>query len=182
MAVAATASRPLSWLAGGAVGTVLGSIPAEAAVGAVAGGGTLFGVGAFQWLLLRGRVGWSARWPAASGLGGAAAAAGAFSLLEALPGNGFAETVLSAAVGFACWVAVFWVVLRQQLPGAMRLGAASAAAFLAAAVISAVAGALSGLEGAEGAFAALFGALYGAILLPPLRRWGSLPGKRYNSE
>ncbi len=65
MAVAAAVARPLSYLVGSATHDALGPVFGEAIVGVVAGGGTLGGVALAQWPLLRRRVAWAARWPAA---------------------------------------------------------------------------------------------------------------------
>ena len=74
MAVAAAVARPLSYLVGGAAHDALGPVFGEAIVGVVAGGGTLGGVALAQWPLLRRRVAWAARWPAAGAAAGAAGA------------------------------------------------------------------------------------------------------------
>ena len=89
MALAAAAARPLSYVVGEAVGGVLGEVPAEAAIGAVAGGGVLGGIALAQWFLLRGRVAWAGRWPVAGALAGANAAAAGFVVVKALTLAGY---------------------------------------------------------------------------------------------
>ncbi|MYH21792.1 MAG: hypothetical protein F4023_07840 [Acidobacteria bacterium] len=127
MAVAAAAARPLSYVVGEAVGGVLGDVPVEAAIGAVAGGGVLGGIAFAQWFLLRGRVPWAGRWPAALALAGAAAAAAGFAADEALlPG---APPPAPLAFGAAAFVLVHWFLLREQIARAGWLAAATAGAF-----------------------------------------------------
>ena len=168
MAVAASVARPLSYLVGEAVGGVLGEVPAEAAIGAVAGSGALGGMALAQWLVLRGRVPWAGRWPVALALAGAAAAAAGFAADAALPPG--APPPVPLAFGAAAFVLVHWFLLRAQVPRAGWLAAGTAGGFLVAAAATAGVAAVVGFEGGGVLFAALFGALYGAVTVAALGR------------
>ena len=172
MALAAAAARPLSYVVGGAVGGVLGEIPAEAAIGAVAGGGVLGGIALAQWFLLRGRVSWAGRWPAAGALAGANAAAAGFVAFKALSpaGQEALGAALAVVAGLGAFLAAHWLVLRGRIPGAFRVAAASAGGFLLAAVLTTGVAAVLGAEGGGAVFAALFGALYGTATVLALGR------------
>lgn len=163
MSVAAAVARPLSYVVGEAVGGVLGEVPAEAAIGAVAGGGVLGGIALAQWLLLRRWVSWARLWPVAGALAGAHAAAAAFVAFKAfsLAGHDGWGAGVAVAAGLGAFLAAHWLVLRRQVP-AGRIGAASAGGFLLAAIVTAAVAALSGVEEASPLFGALFGAVYGA--------------------
>ena len=164
MAVAAAVARPLSYLLGGAAHETFGGVVGEAVVGAVAGGGTLGGIALAQWMVLRGRVPWAARWPAALASGGAAAAATGFAADEALGLAGFSEPpVAPVALGLAAFGFAHWLVLRRRAPRAGLLTAASAGGFLLAAVVTTGVAVVTGVEGGGPVFAALFGGAYGAV-------------------
>ena len=176
MAVAGAVARPLSYLVGGAAHEALGSVVGEAVVGAVAGGGVLGGIALAQWLLLRRRVSWAARWPAALAAAGAAAAAAGFAADEALGLAGYPEPpAVPAAVGLTAFVLAHWLVLRRCAPRAGLLAAASAGGFVLAAVVTVAVGAASGFEGESPLFGALFGAVYGAVTVVALGRLSRSP-------
>lgn len=173
MAVAGSVARPLSTFVGGLAHEGLGTVFGEAVVGVVAGGGTLGGVALAQWPLLRGRVAWAGRWPAAGAAGGAAGAAAGFAALAGLTLLG-AETLGAAAVlvfGIAAFLRAYSLVLGRRVPRAGWLAAGVGAAFLAAGLVSVIVGWLSGLDGGGPAFAALFGGLYGAGSAWALAAW-----------
>ena len=172
MAVAAAVARPLSYAVGGAVGVWLGDIPAEAAIGAVAGGGVLGGVAFAQWFLLRGRVSWAGRWPVAGALAGANAAAAGFVALKALSLAGQEALGAGAAVvaGLGGFLAAHWLVLRPRMAESGKLALATAGSFLLAAVLTTAAGATLGFEGGGALFALAFGALYGTGTIAALSR------------
>lgn len=172
MAVAGAVARPLSYLAGGAAHAALGEILGEAVVGAVAGGGVLGGVALAQWPLLRGRVSWAGRWPAAFLAAGAAGAAVAFMVLRALTlaGNETAGLAAAVVLGLASCIRAQWWVFRRRVPQAGWLAAASAAGFLAGAALAAGASAVSGFEGGNPVFGALLGAVYGMVTVLALGR------------
>ena len=171
MAVAGAVARPLSYLVGGAAHEALGSVIGEAVVGVVAGGGALGGIALAQWLLLRRRVAWAARWPAALAAAGAVAAASGFAADEGLGLAGFPEPpAVPFAVGLAAFLLVHWLTLRGHAPGAGRLTAASAGGFVLAALVTAGAGAAIGFEGQSPLFGALFGAVYGTVTVLALER------------
>ena len=178
MAVAGTVARPLSYLAGGAAHRALGEVLGEAVVGAVAGGGVLGGVALAQWPLLRGRVSWAGRWPAAFLAAGAAGAVAAFVVLRALTlaGNEVAGVVAAVALGFAAFVRAQWWVLRRRVPRAAWLAVMSAGGFLAAAALTAAVGTAFGGEGGNALFGALLGAGYGAITVLALGRLSPAAG------
>ena len=171
MAVAGAVARPLSYLVGGAAHEAFGGVVGEAVVGAVAGGGVLGGIALAQWLLLRQRVSWAARWPAALAAAGAAAAATGFAADEALGLAGYPEPpAVPAVVGLTAFVLAHWLVLRRCAPGAGLLAAASAGGFVLAAVVTVAVGTASGFEGESPLFGALFGAVYGWITVLALGR------------
>ena len=173
MAVAGSVARPLSYFVGGVAHEGLGAVFGEAVVGVVAGGGTLGGVALAQWPLLRDRVVWAGRWPAAGAAGGAAGAAAGFAALAGLTLLG-AETLGAAAVlvfGIAAFLRAFSLVLGRRVPRAGWLAAGVGAAFLAAGLVSVIVAWLSGLDGGGPGFAALFGALYGAGSVWALAAW-----------
>ena len=173
MAVAGFVARPLSYFVGGMAHQGLGTVFGEAVVGVVAGGGTLGGVALAQWPLLRGRIAWAGRWPAAGAAGGAAGAAAGFAALAGLTLLG-AETLGAAAVlvfGIAAFLRAFSLVLGRRVPRAGWLAAGVGAAFLAAGLVSVIVAWLSGLDGGGPGFAALFGALYGAGSVWALAAW-----------
>ena len=173
MAVAASLARPLSYFVGGMAHEGLGTVFGEAVVGVVAGGGTLGGVALAQWPLLRGRVDWAGRWPAAGAAGGAAGAAAGFAALAGLTLLG-AETLGAAAVlvfGIAAFLRAYSLALGRRVPRAGWLAAGCAAAFIAAGLVSVIVAWLSGLDGGGPAFAALFGGLYGAGSVWALTAW-----------
>ena len=165
MALAAAAARPLSYVVGEAVGGVLGEVPAEAAIGAVAGGGVLGGIAFAQWFLLRRRVSWAGRWPAANALAGANAAAAGFVVARALTLAGYEALGAGAAgvAGLGAFLAAFWLVLRRHVPAAPWLAVASAGGFVLAAIVTVMVGAAVGFEGESPLFGALFGAVYGSV-------------------
>ena len=172
MAVAAAVARPLSYLVGGATHDALGPVFGEAIVGVVAGGGTLGGVALAQWLVLRGRVAWAARWPAACAAAGAAGAAAGFGALAGLTLLG-AEVLGAAAVlvfGIAAFLRAHTLVLRGCVARPMWLAGGCAGGFLGAALVTMVVGSFSGLDGESPLFGALFGAVYGAVTVLVLRR------------
>ena len=173
MAVAGSVARPLSYFVGGMAHQGLGTVFGEAVVGVVAGGGTLGGVALAQWPLLRGRIAWAGRWPAAGAAGGAAGAAAGFAALAGLTLLG-AETLGAAAVlvfGIAAFLRAFSLVLGRRVPRAGWLAAGVGAAFLAAGLVTVIVGWLSGLDGGGPAFAALFGGLHGAGSVWALAAW-----------
>lgn len=178
MALAAAVARPLSFVVGSAVGGVLGEVPAEAAIGAVAGGGVLGGMALAQGLLLRGRVPWAGFWPVAGALAGANAAAAGFVALKALSLAGYEAAGVAAALvfGLGAFVVAHWLVLRRRMLRALRVAVASAGGFLLAAVVTTAVGALAGFEGGGALFAALFGALYGAVTVVALGRFAVSAG------
>ena len=172
MAVAAAVARPLSYVVGEGVGGLLGEVPAEAAIGAVAGGGVLGGIALAQWLLLRRMVPWAGRWPVAGALAGANAAAAGFVAFKALSLAGYEAAGAVAAIlcGLAAFLAAHWLVLRLHVSRAGWLAASSAGGFLLAAVVTTAAASVAGVEGGGALFAALFGALYGAVTVMALER------------
>lgn len=172
MAVAAAVARPLSYLVGEGVGSLLGEVPAEAAIGAVAGGGVLGGIALAQWLVLRRLVPWAGCWPVAGALAGASAAAAGFVALKALSlaGNEAAGVVAAVVFGLGAFLAAHWLVLRSRVSRAPWLAAASAGSFLLAAVATTGVASVAGVEGGGALFAALFGALHGAVTVVALGR------------
>ena len=172
MALAAAAARPLSYVVGEAVGGVLGEVPAEAAIGAVAGGGVLGGIALAQWFLLRGRVSWAGRWPVAGTLAGANAAAAGFVAFKALSlaSQEALGAGLAVVAGLGAFLAAHWLVLRGRISRAFPVAAASAGSFLLAAVLTTAVATTLGAEGGGALFAALFGALYGAATVLALGR------------
>ena len=180
MAVAGAVARPLSYVVGGAVGEMFGEIPAEAAIGAVAGASVIGGIGLAQWLLLRRRVQWAALWPVAGALAGANAAAAGFVAFKALSLAGQEALGVAAAfvVGPGAFLAAHWLVLRLRAQVAGRLAIASLGGFLIAAVVTTAVAAASGFEGASPLFGALFGAAYGVVTVVAL---GRLPGAHAGS-
>ena len=172
MAVAAAVARPLSYVAGEGVGGLLGEVPAEAAIGAVAGGGVLGGIALAQWLLLRRMVPWAGLWPVAGALAGASAAAAGFVALRALSLAGYEAAGVAAALfcGLGAFLAAHWLVLRLRASRARWLAVSSAGGFLLAAVVTTAAASVAGVEGGGALFAALFGALYGAVTVVALER------------
>ena len=87
------------------------------------GGGVLGGIALAQWLLLRQRVSWAARWPAALAAAGAAAAATGFAADEALGLAGYPEPpAVPAVVGLTAFALAHWLVLRRCAPGSRPVG------------------------------------------------------------
>ncbi|MCZ0936687.1 MAG: hypothetical protein OXJ54_16125 [Gemmatimonadetes bacterium] len=150
---------------GGAAGVVpariIGTAMGEAVLGAVALGGVLGTIATAQWLIMRRRLSWAARWAMAKIAGGLVGGAVALGLLDALSANG-SETlgaVLGTLAGLAAFGTVQWLILRR-VAHAGGWVAASVAGLVAAGPLGV--GVLGSLVGDGGGFGVVYGAITGA--------------------
>lgn len=163
-AVAGTARR-VSIAAGGSVWEVLGGVAGETVVGALALGGTMAGIAAGQWLVVRRRVAWARRLALGAVAAGAAAGGAGFGVLQGsarVAGDGGAVAA-AVVVGLAVFGTVQRLVLRRAVPWAGRFAAASTAGVVAAVVATALSGFVLGDLAGGGAGGGVFGAAYAAV-------------------
>ncbi len=148
------------------MGSVLGPVAAEAAVGALAMGGVFLGVALGQWLVIRRRVSWAGWLALATVLAGAAGGAAALSVLQGLTGAmGPAGSVAVAVVlGLAAFAMVHWYVLRGRISDAARFAALGVVALVAAVLGTALVGALAGDLAGQGIGGGALGAVYAAVI------------------
>ena len=139
---------------------IIGTTMGEAVLGAVALGGVLGAVATGQWLLMRRRLSWAARWATATVAGGLAGGAVALGVLEALSANG-SETlgaVLGTLAGLGAFGTVQWLILRRVARAGWWV-AASVAGLVAAGPLGV--GLLGMLVGDGGGFGVVYGAITG---------------------
>lgn len=133
----------------------------EAVLGAVALGGVLGTIAAAQWLIMRRRLSWAARWAMAKIAAGLVGGAVALGLLDALSANG-SETlgaVLGTLAGLGAFGTVQWLILRRVTRAGAWV-AASVAGLVAAGPLGV--GVLGSLVGDGGGFGVVYGAITGA--------------------
>ena len=164
--ICAIFARPVSIAVGGAVGSVLGPVAAEAAVGALAMGGVLFGVAAGQWLVIRRRVSWAGWLALATVLSGAAGGAAGLSVLQGLTAvMGPAGSVaVAVALGLAAFAAVHWCVLRGRINAPGRYAVMGVVGLVAAVLGTALVGAVAGDLAGQGIGGGALGAVYAAVI------------------
>jgi len=150
---------------GGAVGVVpariIGTAMGEAVLGGVALGGVLGAITIAQWLIMRRRLSWAARWATATVVAGLIGGAVALGLLDALSANG-SETlgaVLGTLAGLGAFGTVQWLILRRVGRAGWWV-AASVAGLVAAGPLGV--GVLGIFVGDGGGFGAMYGAITGA--------------------
>ena len=164
--ISAIFARPVSIAVGGALGDVLGPVAAEAAVGALAMGGILFGVAVGQWLVIRRRASWAGRLAVATVLSGAAAGAVGLSVLEGL--NQFlgdaARVVVAVLMGLGAFGFVHQWVLRDRIEAPDRFAALGVFALVAGVLGTALVGAVAGNWAGQGIGGGALGAVYAAVM------------------
>lgn len=161
----AVLARPVSIAVGGGVGSVLGPIAAEAAVGALAMGGVMLGVAAGQWLVIRRHLPWAGRLARATVLAGAAGGAAALSALQGLTGvvGAGGGVAFAVAMGLAAFGMVHWWVLRDRTGEPERFAAMCVVGLVAAVLGTALVGALAGDLAGQGIGGGALGAVYAAV-------------------
>jgi len=133
----------------------------SAVLGAVALGGVLGAVATAQWLIMRRRLPWAARWATGKVAAGLVGGAVALGLLDALSASG-SETlgaVLGTLGGLGAFGTVQWLILRRVAHAGWWV-AASVAGLVAAGPLGV--GVLGSLVGDGAGFGVVYGAITGA--------------------
>lgn len=140
----------------------------EAVLGAVALGGVLGAIATAQWLIMRRRQSWAARWAAAKVVGGLVGGAIALGLLDALSANGRATVaaVPATLAGLTAFGIVQWLVLRRITRAGWWM-AASISGLVAAGPLGV--GMLGLLVGDGAGFGVVYGAITGARFVSAAR-------------
>ena len=133
MATAGVLARPLSYVVGETVGGVLGEVPAEAAIGAVARGRGA-PVDGLRTVVSTPGTGLVGRSLAGGGCvrGRERRGRGFRRVQGSLPGRlGNLGAALAVVAGLGAFLAADWLALRGRIPRAFGVGAASAGGFVA---------------------------------------------------